>query len=141
MVGDRDPAIREFAIALGLPDSAIRFRGEIPYNQVAKEMQEADSLIVFSNIENSPCVIAEALCCGLPVIATRVGGIPELVDQTNSILIEPRNQDLLVEAMKDMIGSKEKYDRPKIAVIAQGKFNYKVIGNKFDEMYNEPSRT
>ena len=51
------------------------------------EMQQAHSFVLNSNIENAPCVISEALCCGLPVIATRVGGVPEMVDKFNGILV------------------------------------------------------
>lgn len=135
MVGDTDPAIREFAAKLALPENVISFRGEVPYVQVAKEMQDADCLVVFSNIENSPCVIGEALCCGLPVITTGVGGITELVDRINSILVEPRNEEVLAKAMKEMITTYEKYDRLRIAENAKARFNYEVTGKRLDEIY------
>jgi glycosyltransferase involved in cell wall biosynthesis len=135
MVGDTDPAVRSYATGLEILNKTVFFRGEVLYSQVSKEMQSADCLILFSDIENSPCVIGEALCCGLPVITTRVGGIPELVDDSNAILVEPRNEEQLVNAMQQMIDQYAGYNKNKIAEDATGKFSYSVIGKKMDDIY------
>ena len=136
MVGDTNTSIRNFAKELGLTGSQVLFRGEIPYYEVAREIQEADCLVLFSNIENSPCVIGEALCCGLPVIATKVGGIPELVNEENSILIEPKDEKALVAAMQEMIARFSEFKHKKIAEKAQSRFSYPVAGKKFNEIYS-----
>lgn len=135
MVGDTDPAIRQYAEKTGIPSNNISFRGEVMYTQVAKEMQEADCFILNSNIENSPCVIGESLCCGVPVIATRVGGVPELVNESNAILIEPGQDDQLAAAMLQMIQDYSGYDRQKIAEAATAKFSYPEVGKQFDAVY------
>ena len=137
MAGDTEIAIRHFAKKLGIPEANISFRGEIPYQQVAVEMQQSDCLILFSNIENSPCVIGEALCCGLPVITTHVGGIPELVNENNSLLVGPTNEKVLAGAMLQMINNYAAYNRKKIAEDAISKFSYPVIGKKLDDIYSE----
>ncbi|MBL0131813.1 MAG: glycosyltransferase [Chitinophagaceae bacterium] len=93
-------------------------------------------MIVFSNIENSPCVIGEALCCGLPVIATDVGGIPELVNENNSIRVVPKDEEALAGVMRQMMDNYAKFDRKKIAEDAQSRFSYPVIGKKIDEIYS-----
>ncbi len=136
MAGDTDPAIRHYAAGLGLTDDKVIFRGEISYAQVANEMQQSNCLILFSNIENSPCVIGEALCCGLPVIATNAGGIPELLDESNGVLIEPKDETALANAMQKMMNDYVKYSHNKIAEDAQCKFSYEVIGKKMDEIYS-----
>jgi glycosyltransferase involved in cell wall biosynthesis len=51
--------------------SKIKFTGEISYEQVAAEMQNANAFILFSKHENFPCVVIEALCCGLPVVGVK----------------------------------------------------------------------
>jgi glycosyltransferase involved in cell wall biosynthesis len=135
MVGDTDPAIRNIATGLGLTETNLSFRGEVSYQQVAIAMQQSDCLILFSNIENSPCVIGEALCCGLPVIATAVGGIPELVNESNSLLVVPKNETSLAAAMQQMMDKYAEYDRKKIAEDAKSKFSYPVTGKKLDEIY------
>ncbi len=136
MAGDTDPSIRKYAAELGLLDKTVFFRGEIAYEQVAGEMQQSHCLVLFSNIENSPCVIAEGLCCGLPVIATAVGGIPELLNKNNGILIEPRNEEQLAAALKQMINTYPGYDLKKIAEDAQSKFSYDIVGKKIDQLYD-----
>lgn len=135
LVGDTNKEIREYAATLNFPNGAVSFRGEVPYQQVAIEMQLADCFILFSNIENSPCVIGEALCCGLPVIATNVGGIPELVDATNSILVEAGNENNLAIGMQEMMKNQSAYNRKKIAEKAQLFFSYPVISKQLDEIY------
>ena len=137
MVGDTDPAIRKFANELGISVTNISFLGEVSYKQVAEELKQSQCLVLFSNIENSPCVICEALCCGLPVIATNVGGIPELVDAENSILVELGNERNLANAMQKMMESYSGYDGKKIAEDATNKFSYSVIGKKIDTVYRE----
>jgi glycosyltransferase involved in cell wall biosynthesis len=137
MVGNPTDAMSNYATTIGLSTASVQFVGEVPYSQVATLMQAAHCLVVNSNIENSPCVIGEALCCGLPVIATRVGGIPELTDPGNSILITPGNDMELTNAMQQMMGNYAVYDQKKIAENAQGKFSYPLIGKKFDAVYEE----
>lgn len=135
LVGDTEPGIRKFAEGLSFEPGQVEFRGEVPYAQVAAEMRESDCLVLFSNIENSPCVIGEALCCGLPVISTRVGGIPELLDATNGLLVEPRDEDALTEAMHAMIRNKGKYPCREIATRAAETFSYTVTGLQHDKLY------
>jgi len=54
--------------------------GQVEHSQIADEMRKADILVLPSRMEGLPRVIQEAMACGLPVIATDVGGTRELVD-------------------------------------------------------------
>lgn len=137
MVGDTDPAIRTFAGSLNIPQGKIIFKGEVSYAQVADEMQKANCLVLFSNIENSPCVIGEALCCGLPVIATSVGGIPELVDTNNSLLVNPGDETALANAMDTIMITSNRYDAERIAANAASRFSYTSVGKQFDQVYSD----
>lgn len=137
MIGDANEGLKKYAEALSIPPDRISFLGEVSYEEVSIEMQKADCLILFSNIENSPCVIGEALCCGLPVITTNVGGIPELVNDSNSLLLESKDENSLTEAMHEMVTFVHNFDRKKIAELAQSKFSYSVIGKQIDNVYQE----
>lgn len=137
MVGNLDDTLPNYAISLGLTSDLVSFKGVISYQQVSAEMQESDCLILFSTIENSPCVIGEALCCGLPVIASNVGGIPELVNSDNGILVNPCNEDELLRAMHQVVSGNVQIDRKKIAEDAVGKFSYPVIGKQLDDIYSK----
>lgn len=135
IVGPYPPGIFEFARDTGYLGSSIFFTGEISYPDVALQMQSAHSLILFSDIENMPCVVLEALCSGLPVIASRVGGIPEVVDNENGMLIEPRDERSLQSAMADMIRRYHLFDGARISKNAQALFSYETIGRKISESY------
>lgn len=135
IAGNMPASIKQLIEKTGLLNKKIFLRGEISYTEVAKEMQEANALLMFSRFENSPCSIIEALCCGLPVIATRVGGIPELINETNGMLVESLDKKGLIAAMGEMITNYTAYNRKKIAEDAAGRFSYPVIGKKLDEVY------
>ena len=136
IVGPVYDELREKVAALKLT-KVVRFSGEISYARVALEMQQASALVLFSRYENFPCVIIEALCCGLPVISSDTGGIKEAVHEANGILVQSENERQLSEAMKTMMNEYEKYDRGKIAAEASKLYNYHAIGKKFYELYNE----
>ena len=136
LIGNKNDHFSTYAHQLGIAEETITFGGEIPYADVAKEMQAAHCLIINSNIENAPCVIGEALCCGMPVIATNVGGIPELVNESNSILIPPNDKEALLHAMIKMYENHTKFDGFAIAAAAAIKFSYETIARQFYSLYN-----
>jgi glycosyltransferase involved in cell wall biosynthesis len=113
----------------------INFTGAIANKEVASYLQNADALIIFSDSENSPCVIGEALCCGLPVIATKVGGISELIHEDNGLLIAPRNVQELIEAIHQMRSNYQQYHKAQIAAVALEKFSYEQIAIETDLFY------
>jgi glycosyltransferase involved in cell wall biosynthesis len=135
LVGNKDDIYIRYAEGLNIKRDSICFRGEIPYADVASQMQAAHCLILNSHIENSPCVIGEALCCGLPVIATAVGGIPELVHPANSILIPPDSTSALLKAMQEVYADFKKFDRAAIAAAAAEIFSIETISRQFDKLY------
>src|SRR5688572_19950220 len=136
IVGPENDELKEKVAALMLTPM-VRFTGEISYARVALEMQQASALVLFSRFENFPCVIIEALCCGLPVISSDTGGINEAVHEANGILVQSENEKQLTEAMNRMMNEYEKYDREKIAAEAGKLYSYHAIGKKFYELYNE----
>jgi glycosyltransferase involved in cell wall biosynthesis len=136
MVGNPDSSMAAYAASIGIPADKVSFTGEVPYGEVAGLMQDSDCLLVYSNIENSPCVIGEALCCGLPVIATATGGIPELVDDANAMLVEPGNDTGLMQKMRQMMENYQQYNRKQIAEKAKNIFSYEAVGKMFDVLYD-----
>jgi glycosyltransferase involved in cell wall biosynthesis len=64
---------------------------------------DADIFIFPSYSEGMPIAVIEAMACGLPIIATRVGGVPEMVsDGVNGILIDPGRPDQIVGALQHL---------------------------------------
>jgi glycosyltransferase involved in cell wall biosynthesis len=70
LIGPASNHILQWTEDRGLMNTCIFFSGLIPYRQVAEYLRNADALIMFSRYENLPCVILEALTCGLPVVST-----------------------------------------------------------------------
>jgi len=74
----------------------IEFVGRVPNSKIGEILNTADIFINSSNKDNMPLSLFEALACGLPVISTNVGGIPDYItDEINGFLIEPNNKEQL----------------------------------------------
>lgn len=87
LIGD-GPMMRELEQRLGGTDSPrVRLAGALGPNDVAEWMAAADVVTLPSYSEGHPNVLVEALACGRPVVATPVGGIPEVVDDDCGILV------------------------------------------------------
>jgi glycosyltransferase involved in cell wall biosynthesis len=135
LVGPLNPSILAFIKSSGLKPDQVFCTGEIPYEKVAVELRKSSALVMFSFYENMPCVVLEALCSGIPVIATRVGGIPEIIGKENGILIEPGKEMELLNAMKEMIRNYHLFDAGQISRNASSQFSYEVIGKKISDIY------
>lgn len=86
----------------------IEVPGWIGVEKRASVMQTSDVLVLPSFAENLPMVILEAFSHGIPVIATPVGAIPEvIIDGENGLLVEPGDVDGLTEAIKTVIEQPE----------------------------------
>ena len=85
--------------ALTLPDAArVSFLGRIPHERVAETLATYDALVVPSLVmENCPGVILEARAAGLPIIASNVGGVSELIGAEG--LVPPGEPRALAQAI------------------------------------------
>jgi glycosyltransferase involved in cell wall biosynthesis len=138
MVGPYPPAVAQYAFSIGLNDANIEFTGAVSYTTVAEQLKKAHALVLFSRYENLPCVILEAFCAGLPVISTRVGGIAEVINKGNGILVDSENEQQLVEAMmKIYLEYQVYYDRGAISKEASQNFSYEAVGRKINEVYKQ----
>ena len=136
MVGPAEDDVKRYGEELGLRQQLV-WTGELSYGDVAHRMQEASAFVLFSRYETFSCVLIEAACCGLPVIAPRTGGIPENVPSWAGQLIEPGNEEALLQAMRGMMENYDQYDRKKISGRAVGLFNYGKIGREIADIYSD----
>lgn len=105
----------------------VRFIGILSGEQIAEELNRSTALIHISGYETFSVVCAEAICCGCPVIASNVGGIPEFINKKNGFLIKDSSQ--IINGLNFLL--KQNYLRYKIAKGAKEKFSKAVIGEKY----------
>ncbi len=129
----------ELAQELGLA-GRVRFVGALSKPEVAQRMQGADFLVLPSLWENLPCVALEAGCCGLPVVGTRVGGIPEVIGPDNGILCTPSDPGALAAALSDMLDRRGSFDRDRLSTRARGLYSRETVGEQIDRVYQEALR-
>lgn len=121
---------------LGIAKNII-FHGELKAEEIAPILREADFFVLSSNFENLPCVLIESVACGVPAISTNVGGVNEIINETNGILVEPRNKKQMTDAMVKMINSHHIYNKTKMHKSAVSLYSYEAIGKQLSEIYSE----
>lgn len=105
--------------------------------EVALFLTQCDALLLFSNYENFPCVIAEAFISGVPVISTNVNGIPEHVKEWNGILVNKGSEHELEKAIIMFLDKKLIVDKHKLRTYALEHFSYDAVGKSFDSIYRK----
>ncbi len=121
---------------LDLKKDRIRFLGLMDSSQIAKVMAETDLLVMFSNYENFPVVINEAFCMGVPVLATAVGGIPEKVNKSNGVLINPKDEQALESSIRNFLDGKISFDTQALMEQSRSDFSAETIGKELCEIYD-----
>lgn len=117
--GPEDEAFRQQAADAGL-GQAIRFHGALP---ARRAFQLGRALVLPSRAESLPYVALEAAGAGLPLIATRVGGLPEIVAGTDTALVTADDPQALAAAMRTCLDAPDtaaELARRLHAVIARG---------------------
>lgn len=104
--GDRSlDVVRSRALTHGLENSLILV-GQIPKSSVAACLSQADIFINTTNIDNTPISVLEAMASGLPVVSTRVGGIPFLLEhERTALLVPPGDIDAMASAVTRLVES------------------------------------
>jgi glycosyltransferase involved in cell wall biosynthesis len=124
----------ELATRLGL-DGVVTFHGLLTKPELAALMRSARLFVLGSRYENNPCVVLEALASGLPVVATSVGGVPELLDETNGVLVESADPERFAAGIAE--GLERPFDRAEIARHARERFGREAVATLFRDAYEE----
>lgn len=99
-------------------EASVTFLGHVRYEDLPLYYNMADVLVLPSDMEGVPMVILESLACGTPVIATNVGGIPEVVvNKVNGTVLDDVSAKSLASAIIDICVAK--FDREEISGTAQ----------------------
>jgi glycosyltransferase involved in cell wall biosynthesis len=128
------PWIEDLPADLFAGQERIRYHGPIPAAEVVATMASHDALVLpsLATTEGYPGSVLEAYAAGLPVIASRIGAIPEIVDESSGLLVEPGSVTGLREAMMTLYADATAYrDRRLEAGKRAGEFSTRLWSERF----------
>lgn len=120
---------------LNIPKDILKIEGEKSIEEIADLMKKASLFVLFSNYENQPCVILEALAAETPVISTDVGGIPEIFEDFPEHLIQAKDEAALLEKLKQFLDHPSTFNRQELFKKIRSENNQNAISKQFDEFY------
>ena len=102
--GPERPAVERQVRGSGALAGRVHFAGFLPHAQVPAVLRHIDLLVLATRYEELPSVLVEGMAAGLPVVASRVGGIPALVDHDeNGLLVPPGDAAALARAINRVL--------------------------------------
>ncbi len=121
------------------PKQKIIFTDWISDEDVVSLFHYADLFVYPTQSDTLPLVILEAMACGLPILSTKVGGIPYQVDRSCGVLVEPRNPQAIKEAFEQMTQNRSKLVEMGHAAnqVVKEKFNWSSSAHKAFALYRE----
>ncbi len=114
----------------------VSLKGMLTKTQIAAVFSESSFMVFSSRHETFGLVVAEALCCGLPVICTNKTAPKEFINNKNGILVNPDNIKEIVEAMELMIKNRANYNAQEIHNEIEERFGLENFGKFLMDVYN-----
>ena len=97
--------------------------GAQPHDKVIELLKTMDAVILPSYTEGFPLVVMEGMACGLPIVATTVGSIPDMIEDQGGVLIPVKDSHAIVDAIQ--------YIRKKEIRQAMAEHNIKKVENEY----------
>ena len=106
IIGHIEPEVKK-TISGEIGNYNIEIFGEKPYEEIIKDMMSCDIFVLPTYTEGFPNVILESMACECAIISTKVGAIPEMLEEDRfgkyGLLIEPKNTNQLFDAIRKML--------------------------------------
>ena len=120
---------------LGLKN--VIFIGDRTQEELRKIYSISDVCVVPSRKEAFGLVALEAIACGIPVIATKQGGIPDFINNDVGILVEKENVEQLADAVINVLNEEKKFDTNYLQEYARKNYSQEVLMDKLIQLYRE----
>jgi len=127
--GQLEGKIRQLVKNLKLT-RAVKFLGPVEHKNLPSLYRRAKVFVLPSLAESQSNSLLEAMASGLPVVATNVGGNPELVNQENGILAPPGDSKALAEAIVKTL------NRPRLNLLLQNKYSWEKTAKRYLKIYS-----
>jgi glycosyltransferase involved in cell wall biosynthesis len=131
-----DGRLRAYVLRSGLSD-IVEFPGWLDPDRVSSLLVRSTVFALPSYSEGLPMAVLEALACGTPIVATKVGGIPEILeDGRHALLISPHDVDALTAALSRLLDDAELRERMSIVNREAAKaFDVSVTATRLRSIY------
>jgi phosphatidylinositol alpha-1,6-mannosyltransferase len=136
--GNMEDSLRE--TARSIPEGRVHFSGFVPHDQISHWLGASDLLVMPSRSEGLPVALIEALSFGIPVVASSVGGIPEIVNAANAgWLVPPEDPRALEQALREALADaprRERRGESGRTLVEGGAFDGSRMGDELDRLYD-----
>lgn len=133
--GPQREGLQQRTRQLGIVDQ-VAFLGQLTREEVKREMLACDAFVLPSDFETFGVVLAEALACGRPVVATLCGGPEDVVGPEDGILVPPGDASALGDALETMARTAREYDPATLRCRCLSRFGEKVVVEKLLWVYS-----
>ncbi|MEN9700341.1 MAG: hypothetical protein RLZZ301_1539 [Bacteroidota bacterium] len=115
--------------------SSVHFHGAQDAEGVHALLSFCDVFVLPSRFENLPCVLIESLSTGTPMIASAVGGVAEIVNPTNGMLVPSEDEDALLAALISI--QQQRFDAEQMHQEAERKYSYQAVAQLMQQAYSQ----
>jgi glycosyltransferase involved in cell wall biosynthesis len=116
-------------------EKQVSFIGYLSPSAVPAELQKAHALALTSRLETFGIVLAEALACGLPVLATDCGGPRDIINQERGVIVAESSVEAVAAGMMEIYRNYGRFDGKKLSRYAGARFGDAVVAQKIIKTY------
>jgi glycosyltransferase involved in cell wall biosynthesis len=115
----------------------VQFTGNLAPERIAALMQQSDALVLFSHFDGMPVVALEALSCGLPVLATKVGQLPFIIKEEFGLMCDAGDEHEMLQVLEDFFEGKYKFNPEAMRQFILQYASYDAVGKQMNDLYKE----
>ncbi len=137
IVGEYDPGFQK-ELAARYPSETVEYLGNKPHGEAMEILAQASVFILPSYTEGFPNAVLEAMALGKPIIGTRVGAIPEMLDGDCGVLISPKSSREVRDALELLIKDRDLRNRlaKKARARASQEYSLESVFNQYRQVWH-----